>query len=862
MAIKILNLDKVEDDVQDVQQEINLLSKLSKSSSLNIVAYHCCFLVDTKLWIIMELCSGGSVRTLLKAGKLEEKYCAVIIREMLIALQYIHKEGIIHRDIKAANVLINTDGHVKLCDFGVAAQLSSSQYKRTSMIGTPYWMAPEVIKEGSGYNQKADIWSLGITLYEMITGAPPFSDQKPERALNLISRAKPTRLEGNQYSPALKEFVAMCLDEQPDERLSADELLKSKLVKNYKSYPYTILKEVITRYQLWRESHRNVRDSFLIPNPNAAGGTFTSLDGDDDDEDSGDSSSFDWDFDTTTDLPNDQNMAPSTPFGATTLRTNTNFTDTNTDILSPHEPTYRPTDMGGYFASHSISGSTAVPGASTSQTDSSYTSYSSTTERHPLLEMFDEVPPADSNNNMVPPGNINMGLPGSLSMQNTMSTFNTPIDISANSPFGNPIALHQQSGSSYFPGGNIQSPMLLKQQSASSASTPNLMNVASASSNMAFAKRIPSSTQNLQNGLITPKPLKQVIVPSNLSNSMPKNAPPSQSTDYQHNSANFNSMRPPSPVRSSNSGSLGSSTELNKADGKAINKNLVSNSLATSFSTTSLPSINTNASGETGSNQKTSTNGSDRSGINMKESSHIKHIAQRKVSAPSSLRTVIPNADSTQDSTKTSLNTPGSTPSSTPLMKSYQTSQLPSSSSNQYKGYSQNTNKGNSKTNNIQQYNQQLEMLQRQQMDSIVSNNAKKDFSTSSQSTTSGVSPPIASASASLPLTSSSKHGSSKLNIAQHAEDVSNNLLGKTQKLSLKQRQLSASGPYSGFQHQHGGSTRSNGVPFPPLKMVDCNILLDNVSKDVVIKEFGYQLNSFLQALNAIEDEMKGYVIN
>ncbi|CAG8595996.1 15081_t:CDS:2, partial [Dentiscutata heterogama] len=146
VAIKVLNLDTEEDDVGDIIKEINLLSLLN-SESQNITRYYGSFLHGTKLWIIMEYAAGGSIRTLLKAGAIEEKYISIITREVLLAISYLHKCKIIHRDIKAANILLTAEGKVQLCDFGVAGQLTASNAKRTSFVGTPYWMAPEVITE-------------------------------------------------------------------------------------------------------------------------------------------------------------------------------------------------------------------------------------------------------------------------------------------------------------------------------------------------------------------------------------------------------------------------------------------------------------------------------------------------------------------------------------------------------------------------------------------------------------------------------------------------------------------------------------------------------------------------------------------
>lgn len=257
-AIKVLNLDSADDEVEDVQKEIQFLSSLKQVP--NITHYYGSYLNDTKLWVIMEYCAGGSLRTLLRPGKIGEQYIGVIMRELLTALMHIHKDGVIHRDIKAANVLITNDGHIKLCDFGVAAQLSQTKIRRQTMAGTPYWMAPEVIMEGVYYDTKVDIWSLGITAYEIATGNPPYCEVEALRAMQLITKSKPPRLEGRQHSSALKEIIALCLDEDPKERPSAEDLLKTKFIKLHKNVPVSILKELISRYLLHRDK-RSQRES-------------------------------------------------------------------------------------------------------------------------------------------------------------------------------------------------------------------------------------------------------------------------------------------------------------------------------------------------------------------------------------------------------------------------------------------------------------------------------------------------------------------------------------------------------------------------------------------------------------------------
>ncbi|KAF9942050.1 hypothetical protein BGZ65_011690, partial [Modicella reniformis] len=250
VAIKVLNLDTEEEDVSDIQREIATLSQLKNCDSQNITRYHGSFLNGTKLWIVMDYAAGGSIRSLLQTLKgIDEKCIAVIAREVLQALSYLHKHGIIHRDIKAANILLTDEGRVQLCDFGVAGQVTMNSLKRNSFVGTPYWMAPEVIREGQTYDYKADIWSFGITIYEIATGNPPFADQDPMRAVSLIPKSRPAQLEGD-WSLAMKEFVAHCLHEEPNERPSAEDLLKTtKWIKNNNKNSTALLKDLVAKFE-------------------------------------------------------------------------------------------------------------------------------------------------------------------------------------------------------------------------------------------------------------------------------------------------------------------------------------------------------------------------------------------------------------------------------------------------------------------------------------------------------------------------------------------------------------------------------------------------------------------------------------
>ncbi|XP_046668338.1 serine/threonine-protein kinase mig-15 isoform X3 [Homalodisca vitripennis] len=240
-AIKVM--DVTEDEEEEIKLEINVLKKYSNHR--NIATYYGAFIKksppgkDDQLWLVMEYCGAGSVTDLVKSTKgqsLKEEWIAYICREILRGLSYLHSNKVIHRDIKGQNVLLTDNAEVKLVDFGVSAQLDRTIGRRNTFIGTPYWMAPEVIacdeNPDATYDNRSDLWSLGITALEMAESQPPLCDLHPMRALFLIPRNPPPRLKSKKWAKKFHGFIETVLVKDYHQRPYTEQLLKHPFIRD------------------------------------------------------------------------------------------------------------------------------------------------------------------------------------------------------------------------------------------------------------------------------------------------------------------------------------------------------------------------------------------------------------------------------------------------------------------------------------------------------------------------------------------------------------------------------------------------------------------------------------------------------
>ncbi|XP_044479067.1 serine/threonine-protein kinase BLUS1-like isoform X1 [Mangifera indica] len=244
VAIKVLDLEKCNNDLDGIRREVQTMTLIDHP---NVLQAHCSFTTGHSLWVVMPYMAGGSCLHIMKLSYpegFEEPVIATLLKETLKALVYLHAHGHIHRDVKSGNILLDSNGVVKLADFGVSAcmfETGDRQRARNTFVGTPCWMAPEVMQQLHGYDFKADIWSFGITALELAHGHAPFSKYPPMKVLLMTLQNAPPGLDyerDKRFSKSFKEMVAACLVKDPNKRPTAEKLLKHHFFKHARSYDY------------------------------------------------------------------------------------------------------------------------------------------------------------------------------------------------------------------------------------------------------------------------------------------------------------------------------------------------------------------------------------------------------------------------------------------------------------------------------------------------------------------------------------------------------------------------------------------------------------------------------------------------
>eukprot|EP00698_Gefionella_okellyi_P006084 TRINITY_DN15549_c0_g1_i1.p1 TRINITY_DN15549_c0_g1~~TRINITY_DN15549_c0_g1_i1.p1 ORF type:complete len:493 (+),score=79.87 TRINITY_DN15549_c0_g1_i1:55-1533(+) len=363
-AIKVVNIDS---DFEGIMKEITILKSCS---SPNIVSYHGSYRSGEDLWIVMEYCGGGSISDCMYAVRhcLNEPQIAAVCKQVLQGLVYLHASSKIHRDIKCGNILLDRQGHAKLADFGVSAQLSATISKRNTVIGTPFWMAPEVIQE-TKYDYKADIWSLGITAIEMAQGKPPYAEVHPMRVIFMIPSRPPPKLEAaDDFSANLNDFIAKCLVKNPEARPSAEELLQHPFIANAPSSAVMIdmIEEAVAAMAAKQSGKSSSLTSDSALNASNSDDTVRYQRGDDGDIGTLDASTL---VEHNSDTLIDQGTFVNRPAGTTVQSDNTDYRPTfldhfQTKVAMPPSPAAKPLaeEQPSYDTSIPVSRGKAIQG--------------------------------------------------------------------------------------------------------------------------------------------------------------------------------------------------------------------------------------------------------------------------------------------------------------------------------------------------------------------------------------------------------------------------------------------------------------------------------------------------------------------